>query len=232
MVDVMVEEEAQNEAVYTDVLEIPVDPEPLGLRLALFGILLIGVILGYAVITTVFSVGTCNLLGVFGGLGLGALLMQIAERILKPSWKSNRFVRLTPTSFEVKSGNRTQEEIDPAQDIEVHFWRFEVKRRTRVPKGWYVVGLAFEQEADFLSVFTLVSPETFSDMDYADAFAELIGHKEREKRDIRLSGQQRRLMRAENARNLHGHEMQPEDFETCIGWLDVHFPEWMPTRRA
>jgi hypothetical protein len=221
-------EEVHNEQSYAQMLKIPVDPEPFELRMLLLGLMMVGIIIGYGAVTLLFSVGTCSILAIFGGLGLGAGLMQLGESKLKPRWKSHRYLQLSPTSIGVISRGRSEQAFDPSQPVDVHLWRFTVTRRTRVPKGWYVVAFALEHDNIILSVYTLSSPEDFRTMRFARHFTELVGKRDPTNREIRLAGEQRRLLRAEGARNLEGLEMKRSDFETSLEWIQVHFPEWLP----
>jgi hypothetical protein len=219
----------------TSTLNIPVDPEPTSFRLALLGILVAGFVAGYGISGAIFSLGTCNLLSVFVGMGLGTLLMQAAERWLKPRWKSNKSVEFSPMSIKVHDRGKITDLIDPGQELEVYLWRFDIPRRTRVPKGWYVVGLALEQNEVFFSIYTLISPDRFDTMKSANLFIRLQGKKEAGQlggeSNLRLAGQQRRLMKAETVRNMEGLEMLNDEFEKSVEWLQAYLPEWMPAPR-
>lgn len=214
-----------------DTLKINVDPEPGILRLILFVVLIVAFIVGYVLATLLFSLNACSLLGVIGGLVLGAISIQIAERLLKPRIKSNRFVDLDFGAFSIIDGQQQNQVIDPVNEFEVTLWWFEVTRRTRVPKGWRVVGLALEQDDQYLPVYTLVSPEGFNALPGSEHFTQLKRKKDLgEQESLRLGGQQRRIMRAETARNIHGLEMEAEDFKVYFQWLQTNFSEWMPKK--
>lgn len=211
---------------------IPVDPEPSALRLALVGIFLGGTIAAYVLFATMASSGVCNPLALFAGLAVGGAAMYLAERWLKPRWKSTRFVRLTPTSLQIVAKGETTREIDPTLQVNVLMWSFKVPRRTRVPKGWYVVALALEQDEAFLPVYTLLSPESFADLPGVDQFTKLSSRKEltqmQDTSNLRKAGVQRRLHTAEFARGVEGAEMVQEDFETYLNWLETNCSTWMP----
>ena len=209
-----------------------VDPEPGSLRMALMGILLVGVIGGYVFISALFGIAGCNLVGIFGGLAIGAIAMHFAERFMKPRWNSNRTLHASYTAIELRDQGKVNFSVDPTQETEVVFWRFEIKRRHRVPKGWFVVALALEQRSLYLPVYALVSPEDFNAMEQAYRFSVLQGKKQREEEtrtNLRAAGQQRRLLAAESFRSVDGREMAFEDFKTFLQWLEDYFPEWMRT---
>ncbi len=210
-------------------LKIPVDPEPASFRVILVVVLILGFVIGYMGTSALLSLAACNLIGIFTGFGLGAVFMQLMERFAKPYWKSNRFVQMTFKSFDTIEDEDVRAIIDPMRDFEAHLWRFDVPRRTRVPKGWYVVGVALEQDDLLLPVYTLISPEDFQKMPYNERFVKLKSQKEMdaEGANMRLAGQQRRLLKAEAARNLHGAEMLPEDFKLYLHWLHTHYGQWM-----
>jgi hypothetical protein len=211
---------------------IPVDPEPSGLRMALVGIFLLATIVAYVLSTRFATTGVCNPLGLFIALGAGGAVMYLAEKWLKPRWKTSRFVHLTATSLRVLSKGKPSRVIDPTMQVNVLMWHFQIKRRTRVPKGWYVVALALEQDEDYLPVYTLLSPESFADLSGSDQFTKLSSRKElsqlQDNSNLRKAGFQRRLHTAEFARGVEGAEMVPEDFETYLNWLQTHCSNWMP----
>ncbi|GAB4509739.1 MAG: hypothetical protein OHK0046_05300 [Anaerolineae bacterium] len=206
-------------------LRFVVDPEPPVFRVVLLAVLLIGFVLGYGITYSLFSLNTCNLVGVFAGFALGAVLLQITERFLKPYFKSGKTVHLSFSEFDLRIQNDSMWTVNPMDEFEIVRWRFTVPRRTRVPKGWYVVALAFTQEDVVLPVYTLVSPEDFETLPQHEGFIRLKSQKEQEAEgdNLRLGGQQRRLMMAESARNLQGVEMAAEDFRTMLLWLEQHY---------
>ncbi len=209
-----------------------VDPEPGSLRMVLMGILLVGVIGGYIIVSAIFGIAGCNLVGIFGGLAIGAISMHLSERFFKPRWSANRTLNASYTAIELRDNGKVNFSVDPTQETEILFWRFEIKRRHRVPKGWYVVALALEQRRLYLPVYTLVSPEHFNEMEQAYRFSVLRNKKEREdetRTNLRIAGQHRRLMAAESFRSVDGREMSFDDFKTFLRWLEDYFPEWMRT---
>lgn len=215
-------------------LHIPVDPEPTSFRLVVLFAFLGGLIGGIVLANMLFRWGTCSLVGLLIGIAAGALLTMLTERFLKPIWKSNRFVRVTPDEIVFLQGERVKRAINPRQQVNVTQWRFTIKRRARVEKGWYVVAIALEQDDVYLPVYTLVSPERYKAMSSAEQFAELTIRREdlidknSKGMDMRLSGTQRQLYIAETARGLDGVEMLPDDFEIFLRYLHNNFYRWMP----
>lgn len=207
-------------------LVLSVDPEPPSFRLFLLGILFVSFTATYILLTALMGVSSCNLLGLFAGLIVGAGAMQVAERYFKPRWQSDKHLMLQQDSIGLRHKSKHEQLIDPEQHVNVLTWRFEVPRRTRVPKGWYVVALALEQDDVYLPVYTLISPTDFQQIPLTDQFHRLT-KKQEDQRNLRLAGQQRRLLRAEQARNFSGYELQQHDFITLIHWLQKHFPNWM-----
>ncbi|PJF29990.1 MAG: hypothetical protein CUN52_05540 [Phototrophicales bacterium] len=215
-------------------LHIPVDPEPTSFRLVVLFAFLGGLIGGIVLADMIFRWGVCSLVGLLIGIAVGAILTMLTERFLKPIWKSNRFVRVTPDEIVFLQGERVKRAINPRQQVNVTQWRFTIKRRARVEKGWYVVAIALEQDDVYLPVYTLVSPERYEAMSSAEQFAELtirpedLIDKNSKGTDIRLSGTQRQLYIAETARGLDGVEMLPDDFEIFLRYLHNNFYRWMP----
>lgn len=212
----------------------PIDPEPFGFRLALVITLAISVIGGYFLVSTIFSSTGLNILSCLGGIVIGALSLQVVERFLKQIWTSNRFVQLTDEAITLLTNSTTpQVTLNPSQQINVHTWYFEINKRSRAPKGWYVVAIALEQDDLYLPIYALMPAE-----DYREARFNFTKYKIKssmgalEDHDLRLAGQQRRLRIAETARGVDGSEMLKADFDQFITQLETLYPGWMPKVRS
>ena len=108
------------------------------------------------------------------------------------------------------------------------------RRRSRVPKGWHMLACALEQDGRFLSVYTLISPAQFKNLEQAEKFTALQVKRDDDKSptrrgrdDMILAGEQRRLLLAENRRWTEGAEMSPDDFNRFLDQLAHMFPEWL-----
>jgi hypothetical protein len=222
---------------YSHNLELPqefrVDPEPTSLRLALVIILLAGMLLGCFLTSVVFDVVLYSILTLLGGIIVGAVVLQTAEKTLKSYWKSNHFVHVNYDAIYAITGDTKRQEIDPTQQVNVYMWRFIIHRRSRVPKGWFVVAIALEQDDVYLPVFTFASPKVFANIPFSMQFTKLLSKKERDghyggKDSLRVAGEQRRLLTAESARDLHGVEMENDDFVRYLQLLQSNFSKWMP----
>jgi hypothetical protein len=216
------------------ILRLPVDPEPTSFRLVVFLLFLGGFVGGIFLSDWLFRWGTCSLIGLGMGIGLGVVLMIGAEYFLKPLWKSDRWVRITPDEVAFLQGEKVKRAINPLQQVNVTQWRFAIKRRSRAEKGSYVVAICLEQDDIYLPVYTILSPERFDALKTAGNFTELTIRREDVLKnkvggnDLRLAGVQRQLYIAETARGIDGVEMLPDDFETYLRWLQDHFYRWMP----
>jgi hypothetical protein len=223
---------------YSHNLELPqefqVDPEPTSLRLALVVILFVGMLSGCFLTSVVFDVVLYSILTILGGIIFGAVVLQIAEKTLKPRWKSDHFVHVDRDAIYTLMGGARRQEIDPTQQVNIYMWRFIIHRRSRVSKGWFVVAIALEQDDVYLPVFTFASPEVFANIPLTRQFTKLLSKKERDgqyggKDSLRVTGQQRRLLTAESARDLHGVEMENDDFVRYLQLLQSNFSKWMPS---
>jgi hypothetical protein len=214
-------------------LKIAVDPDHGGLRLTvilLFGVLLV---ITYLIIgALVPSEGGLNLLAGIAALVVTVLILQQIEKLLKHHWPSGRAVEIDTSGVRVVHKGKVQSAIDANQQVNVLMWRFKIQRRSRVPKGWYVVACALEQEGSYVSAYTFMSPQQFDAMPASRLFTLLMGKKELQnqnaERDLRLAGQQRRLHTAETQRWMDGAEMSITDFENYVSHLQIQFPKWMP----
>ena len=215
-------------------IQFPVDPEPFGFRLTLVLILIVGIIIGYLLINTLLSSSGLNIIAIIGGILFGALILQGAERLLKSYWKSNRFVRITTDEIALINinSNEVYRSLSASQQINVYMWYFEITKRARAPKGWYVVSIALEQDDIYLPIFALMAPDDFNSLKRSFTKLKPKNTDASGDRDLRLAGQQRRLYIAESARGLEGSEMLKTDFEQYIEALETRFPQWMPSTRA
>lgn len=207
-----------------------IDPEPGAVRLGVVVIFIVGFVGGFLLISQIFGLEGCSILGIFGGLGIAVVLMLIAENLLKKVWQSNRRLVLEDERMAFEFAGDERRAINPAQTINVTAWRFTTKRRTRVPKGWYMIAINFEQDDIYLPVYTLMPPEDFDKLEFKDTFFELTGSRKdlENEEDLRLAGKKRRILMAETARSIDGVEMRPEDFIMFIESLRKNFTRWMP----
>lgn len=211
------------------VLHFPVDSEHGALRLAV----LVGFIVSTAVIFVIASAIIpsqglniiAGLIAFAGAIGFSRLL----EPFLKARWPSGRVLELTPDMIRLTRHSQAQVEIGTLDTIQIHFWRFPVKRRARVPKGWNVMACALEQDDKWLAVYTFAAPEKAEQLAKDLPFPVLTPPDSKRQADsLRVAGEQRRLLTAEQHRWHDGAEMQLTDFEQFARQLKEHFPQWIP----
>lgn len=216
-------------------LTIPVDAEHGGIRMVVLGAFVAAWLIGYTVVVNAITISEgINLLAIAGGFLAGAVVAVPMERILKGRWQSGRIAIIDGQGVRLAKRGRVQTQIHAEDHAAVVFWRFEVQRRTRIPKGWSMIACALESEGRYLAVYTFISPtalETFPD---GERFKKLISRKERSKSgdvrdEMRLAGEQRRLLEAETHRWMDGAEMTLEHFQTYLTAVETRFPEWMLT---
>jgi hypothetical protein len=206
---------------------LPVDPEHGGLRFAIVGVFILTGVGAYLLLSVVFpQADGLNLIAFGGALAAAALLTQVADAAFKRRWPSGRTVQISGDHIQFALRDKIQREIDGSQHVNVLLWRFEITKRTRIPKGWYMVALALQQDDLYLPVYTFVSPDDFDKLVYSKQYVKL--QKQPDDSDMRLAGQQRRLRIAEEARWIEGGEMSKEDYEAYIARLRRQFPAWMP----
>ncbi len=212
--------------------ELPLDADHTALRVVVGLAFLVTIPIAYIVINVVWTAESgINFIGVFGGLIIAYGVAWLLERTLRTRWKSGRVLHITPAQVAIKKNNRIEFAVDAAQQVNVLMWRFIVKKRARVPKGWYMIACALEQEDTYIAMYTFISPDEFKAMANNGQYTALTSKKDaqdKDGKDMRLAGEQRRLHIAETARWMHGGELAREDFDTYIADLRAHFPRWMP----
>lgn len=207
-------------------LILPVDPEHNALRLSIIAILVVSSIAGVVIFNTIIPGEGINLIAGILAFAAAVFLTWLAEKFLKGRWPSGRTIAIHENSIQLRSKGVVQQEIDASKHVNILFWRFKIKRGSRM-KGWFVVACALEQESNYLAVYTFISPEQVNAPEIANRFKTLLPTKDSDK-DLRLAGEQRRLRVAEEHRWMQGAEMSKADFETFIARLQRQFPRWMP----
>lgn len=209
-------------------LVIQVDRIPSSIALYTFIAFSISAIIAYIASSMIFSWGWCSVLGAFIAVVVGAMVSYVTEHGLKKYWVSDRFVHLKPNRLSFIFGQKENRFVDPTEKVNVLAWYFQVKRNSRVPKGWYVLALCFEQDDVYMPIYTLLSPDDFEDVD-TEFFKMLTGSRQDYKSDnVRMAAEQKRLLMAETARNIDGVEASYLDIEKMLTYLQDQFPEWMP----
>lgn len=220
-------------AVDSAASDIPVDADHGTLRLTIVVAFLILLVISYMVIDRVIPSEGLNIIAIFAGFAITYLITQWAENWLKKRWPSGRTLQIDETGVRISVRGKVQVQINGQQQVNFLPWRFTVKKRTRVPKGWYVVACALEQDGTYLPVYTFMAPKQFETLKMRRHFEALVKQKDAggqgAERDLRLAGQQRRLHIAEQARWMDGAEMNAADFESYLSRLQAMFPKWMPS---
>lgn len=209
-----------------------VDSEHSGLRISIVFIFIAIWAAIFILLNLLIASEGVNILALIISFAVTALVTQQVEKLLKTRWPSGRTVQVAPQQVQIVRKNQVQHEIDPTQRVNVLLWRFKIARRSRVPKGWYMVACALEQEDHYIPVYTFMSPGDFDKLNASAHFPLLQSRKELEKEgreNMRLAGEQRRLHTAENIRWMEGAEMNTDDFKQFILRLQEQFPQWMPS---
>ncbi len=208
-----------------------VDPEHGGIRFTVMLAFLVQLPIWYFIIDYFISSNGLNLLAIIGTILITYGLTQLLEKYLKQHWKSGRFVQVDDEHIQIIRKNKIEEDIDGSQQVNVLTWRFEIRKNTRVPKGWYMIAIALEQEGRYLPVYTFISPDDFNKLLSKRAFTLLRKEKEwsspQGDRDLRMAGEQKRLHGAEKQRWFFGAEMTLDDFQHFWTLLEERFPRWM-----
>lgn len=154
-------------------------------------------------------------------IGFAILAAFIGERVLKQVWPSGREIVFDERSLILR--NKKQENVTMRlQDrINVLAWRFTVARRGRVPKGHYCMAFQVLQDEMKFTVYTFFSPRDLEAFTDAERFTPLSARRnvDDERLNIRVAGEQRRLLQAEDDRWRDGAELSRDDFS--ILWARI-----------
>ncbi len=211
-----------------------VDSEHTGIRTAVFLLFVGSWIVGYAVANLFIPTDGFNLVAVGIGFALAFLVSNIAEPQLKKHWPSNRAVYIDSNGVRIEKRGVIESQVLAEDPARLLYWRFEVQKRTRIPKGWSMLGSAVEIDGRYLCVYTFISPDQLKAFARAEAFIRLAPKKEaranESRQDLRLAGEQRRLREAETHRWMEGAEMSFDDFKSYLNTIENLFPEWTSIR--
>jgi hypothetical protein len=216
---------------HSDVLEIDVDREHGGLRMSMIAIFIGLWVVTFAITNSLIPSAGFNIIAgllAFVAAGLGGRLL---EPLLKQRWPSGRVVHVNADGVQLAYRGSTQEHIRSNDTVSALLWRFKIDRRSRVPKGWYVVACALEQDDRFLAVYTFASPDNMTELNKLAKFSDLLSDKatKNARQDsLRIAGEQRRLRLAEQHRWNDGAEMTYDEFARYIERLNMQFPQWLP----
>lgn len=221
-----------NILTYPPARTYPVDAEHGALRISIVFIFIVFWIIIFLLLNALVPSEGLNILAVIISFAATAVLTQQIERALKARWPSGRALHIDQQQIRLVKNDKVEHMIDGSQRVNVLLWRFKIARRSRVPKGWYMIACALEQDDKYLPVYTFISPTDFDNLKVNQQFPILQSQKDLKRdgqSDIRLAGEQRRLHTAEQIRWMDGAEMNTEDFKKYLGSLQEHFPQWMPS---
>jgi hypothetical protein len=222
--------------INTSSLTIPVDSEHGALRLSVVGIFVGVWIITFAIANSVITNEGFNLIALIIAVVVAGLVARGSEQVLQKRWPSGRVVEMNANTIELTSKGKLQDKINAQEPFGILMWRFQTKKRSRVPKGWFVIACALEQDDTYLAVYTFASPSDTELLQKRFKFTTLATEKEANAKDVRqdslrFAGEQRRLKLAETFRWNSGAEMSYADFETFMGRLSGQFSQWMPLNR-
>jgi hypothetical protein len=210
-----------------------VDPEHGRLRLVVVIVFAISAVAGFLAIDALTPSAGLNILALIGGFVVAYGVTALFERLLKERWPSGRTVEVDASGVRMMQHGQVQQQITADGPTMTLLWRFQTKRRSRVPKGWYLLACALEQDDATVSVYTLMSPDQFKKLDNGERFKPLKAKADtadvtsRGRDDLLLAGEQRRLLQAENQRWQTGGELSVEDFSAYLDTVSARFPNWI-----
>ena len=217
-------------------LTIPVDSEHSALRLSIIGIFIGVWVITFALANNLISSEGFNLISLIIAFVAAGLAARGAEKLLQKRWPSGRVVEITPQHIQLMSKGTVQRTTNAQEPFSILLWRFQTKKRSRVPKGWFVIACALDQDDNYLAVYTFASPDDAELLQKKFKFTTLTSEKEATAKDVRqdslrFAGEQRRLRLAEAFRWDSGAEKSLADFEKFLTRLSGQFAQWMPSNR-
>lgn len=222
--------------IQTGALRLRLDAEHSTLRLAVLLSFIGATAAGFIIVSAVLPSAGLNLLALIGALFIGYAVSLVLERLLKGRWHSGREVELTDDgTIRLLKGGAPEREIERAEGVNVLFWRFEISKRARMPRGWSMMALALERDGEHIALYTFMSPSQVNEFEWQENFKTLTSRKSQAaaaanplRDDLRRAGEERRLYDAEQARWMGGGELNRADFLALLDWVRKEYADWMP----
>lgn len=212
-------------------LTFQVDREHVRLRLGVVVLFVVLWLITFAIVNAVIPSTGLNIIAGLIAFVAAAIGGRLIEPRLKQIWPSGRHLEMDGQGARLMNNGQVQSAIDAAATTNVHYWRFKIPRRGRMPKGWYVVACALQQDDTYLTVYTFASPEKTEHLNQITRFTDLVSQKGKPDKakaeSLRAAGEQRRLHLAEEHRWHNGAELSNEDFEQFLRSLNGQFPLWI-----
>lgn len=209
-------------------IEFAVDSEHSGVRMLGCFTFLFGAVISFLALNTLVPNGGLITIGAAIAIAVG--LTYAADFFSKKYWPSNRTIQFLGDIVQLTQSNKVQGEIDAGRNVNILMWHFEARRHPRVPKGWYVVANALEQDGEYITTYSIVSPADFDSLPLSRLSARYQRKKGKkdEVRDLRKAGNMRRIEQAEFYRGEFGAEMSAEDYSSYLEYLADTYTSWMP----
>jgi hypothetical protein len=154
-----------------------------------------------------------------------------AERGLKRAIPSRRSATLSDTALAITDERRSPPEVRRVEwdkTVNVQAWHFAVRRKTRIPKGWYCMAIHLLQDETEVILYTFMPPDRAERLPGYKNFVRLRPRKETESSsDLGAVAQQRRLLKLEDARWADGAEIGHEDFQAVLSQIERRVPGWL-----
>jgi len=211
-------------------LRLQVDREHSGLRLGMVGLFFAILVIAFLITNVLISSEGFNILAGLIAFAIAAVVTRLSDPLLKRLWPSKRSLQLDANGARMMFNDKIQSEIHAEATANVHYWSFKIPRRGRMPRGWYVVACALQQDDTYLAVYSFASPSQTEQLQKLKQFTELHSDKSKgsaaKAESLRLAGEQRRLRLAEEHRWHDGGELTATDFETFIKRLNELYTRW------
>jgi len=221
-----------NSPNYPPSIEFTVDPEHAGVRMVGCFTFFISAVLTFVILNSLVPNGGLIIVGASIAIAVG--LTYLSDYLTKRYWPSSRFLQIADDVIALIRKDMVESKVDASQNVNLLMWHFQASRHPRVPKGWYVVANALEQDGEYIITYSIASPEDLENLPLSRLSTEYVRKKKKsddDGRDLRKAGQIRRIEQAEFHRGELGAEMTLEDYQAYLDYLVDTYTSWMPKEK-
>src|SRR4051812_29257463 len=115
-----------NASLEQETLQLQVDPEHSGLRLATVALFIALMVVGFFILNALIPSEGFNILAGLLGFGIAAIVTRLADPLLKRWWPSKRRLQMDADGARLILNDQIQANIRADGTANIHYWKFKI----------------------------------------------------------------------------------------------------------